>query len=119
MKYGFLVSAAAGAALFAALPALAASNAQQLIQSNGCSACHAAKHKVVGPAWGWVAYRYKGKKDAVSSVANFIINGGVGYWKPWTGGVPMPSHPDLTKDQAQTIAKWVLAQPAVKPPSHS
>ena len=98
--------------------AFAASNAQQLMQANGCTGCHAAKTKRVGPAWGWIAYRYKGKKNAVQSVAKFIINGGTGYWKPWTGGIPMPSHHNLSQAQAQVISKWILAQPPVKPPKH-
>ncbi|MGA7965124.1 MAG: c-type cytochrome [Gammaproteobacteria bacterium] len=93
-----------------------ADNTQQLLQSNGCTGCHAASMKAVGPAWGWIAYRYKGKKNAVNSVANFIINGGTGYWEPWTGGMPMPSHHNLSKAQAQTIAKWILTQPSMKPP---
>ncbi len=117
MKHRMVLTVAAAAALLTAVPALAASNAQSLIQSNGCSSCHAQSQKVVGPAWGWIAYRYKGKKGAVDSVANFIINGGTGYWKPWTGAIPMPSHPNLTKAQAKEIAKWVLAQPAIKPPA--
>jgi cytochrome c551/c552 len=106
----------ASAALIIAGSAWGADNAGQLLQSNGCTGCHAEKNKVVGPAWGWIASRYKGKKNAVGSVADFIINGGVGYWKPWTGGIPMPSHHNLSKAQAQAIAKWILAQPAVKPP---
>jgi cytochrome c len=116
MKYPILLSAAALLAIAASAPSQA-QDTQGLLQSNGCSACHAQAQKVVGPAWGWIAYRYQGKKDAVKSVADFIINGGVGYWKPWTGGVPMPSHPNLSKAQAEQIAKWVLAQPAVKPPA--
>ena len=121
MKHRTVLSIAAAAALSMsfALPALAASNAQSLIQSNGCASCHAQGQKLVGPAWGWISYRYQGKKDAVDAVANFIINGGVGYWKPWTGGIPMPSHPNLTKDQAKEIAKWILSQPAIKPPAKS
>lgn len=119
MKYATTLCAVAAATMLSALPALAASNAKSLIQSNGCSSCHAEKQKMVGPAWGWVAYRYKGKKGAVNSVADFIINGGVGYWKPWTSGIPMPSHPNLSKAQAKVIAKWVLSQPPVKPPAHN
>ncbi len=116
MKYPILLTAAALLAIAASAPSQAQST-QGLLQSNGCTACHAQSQKLVGPAWGWIAYRYQGKKDAVKSVADFIINGGVGYWKPWTGGVPMPSHPNLSKAQAEQIAKWVLAQPAVKPPA--
>lgn len=99
------------------LAAHAASNAQQLMDANGCSACHADKSKIIGPAWGWISYHFKGQKNAVETIADFIINGGVGYWRPWTGNVPMPSHPKLTKDQARTIAEWILSQPQIKPPS--
>ncbi len=115
MKYRIAFSVIGAAALFLSVPVYA-SQAQNLIQANGCSACHTAKQKIVGPAWDWVAYRYQGKKGAVDAVANFIINGGVGYWKPWTGGVPMPSHPNLTKAQAKVIAKWVLSHTPSKPP---
>lgn len=100
-----------------ALTAHAASNATQLMNANGCSACHADKVKVIGPAWGWISYHYKGQKNAVEAVADFTINGGVGFWKPWTGNIPMPSHPNLTKAQARVIAEWILSQPPIKPPS--
>jgi cytochrome c len=113
------LSVAAAAALLSSMPALAAGNVQSMLQSNGCSACHAQSQKVVGPAWGWIAYRYQGKKNAVDSVTNFIINGGVGYWEKWTGAIPMPSHPNISKAQAEEIAKWVLAQPAIKPPARN
>lgn len=119
MRYRMVLSVAATAALLFGVPAMAASNVQGLMQANGCSACHAANMKLVGPAWGWIAYRYQGKKDAVKPVANFIIDGGVGYWKPWTGAIPMPSHPNITKAQAEDIAKWILAQPPIKPPAHN
>lgn len=99
-----------------ALPAHADQSATQLINANSCRTCHADKTKVIGPAFGWIAYHFKGQKDAVNTVADFIINGGVGYWKPWTGTIPMPSHPNLTKAQATTIAKWILSQPPIKPP---
>ncbi|MGH8162372.1 MAG: c-type cytochrome [Gammaproteobacteria bacterium] len=93
-------------------------NVAKLIQAHGCSSCHAAKSKIIGPAWDWVAWRYKGKSKRTSAneVAKFIVSGGVGYWKKWTGGIPMPAHPDLKGKKAHAIAKWVLAHPAVKPP---
>lgn len=116
MKYPILLSAAALVAVALSAPSRAQST-QNLLQSNGCTACHAQDQKVVGPPWSWISYRYQDKKDAVTSIADFIINGGVGYWKPWTGGVPMPSHPNMSKAQAEQIAKWILSQPAEKPPS--
>lgn len=116
MKLLSAIALSAAAVVAAPLSAHAAADAQQLMSQNGCSACHAAKQKVIGPAWGWVAYHFQGQKDAVDTVADFIINGGVGYWKPWTGEIPMPSHPNLTKDEARTIAKWVLSQTPIQPP---
>ena len=119
MRYRMILSVAAAAALLSSVPALAAGNVQNMLQSNGCTACHTQSQKIVGPPWGWMAYHYKGEKGAVDSVANFIIDGGVGYWKKWTGAMPMPSHPNLSKAQAEDIAKWVLAQPSIKPPAQN
>lgn len=116
MKNRIALSLAAVAALSLAGSAYGADNVQKMLQSEGCTGCHAASSKVIGPAWGWVAYHYKGKKGAVATVANFIISGGTGYWKPWTSGIPMPSHHNLSKAQAEAIAQWVLSQPAIKPP---
>ncbi len=109
----FAVALLAGAMLPAAH---ATENAKQLINAHGCRSCHQDRTKLVGPAFGWVAYHFQGKKDAVKTVADFIINGGTGYWKPWTGMIPMPSHPNLSKAQAETIAKYILSMPPVKPP---
>lgn len=103
--------------LIFALPDYAsATGMQQTLKTNGCNGCHTTTAKLVGPAWGWVAYRYKGKKNAASTVANFIVDGGTGYWEAWTSGIPMPSHHNLSKTRAETIAKWILSQPPIKPP---
>lgn len=100
-----------------ALPLYAfAAGVPDMLKSNGCTGCHAAATKRVGPAWGWVAYHFKGRKDAVETVANFIINGGIGYWKPWTNDLPMPAHHNLSKSRAETIARWILSRPPIKPP---
>ncbi len=119
MRYRMTLSVAAAALIFSSMPAFATNNVQNLLQSNGCTACHTQSQKIIGPPWGWMAHHYQGKKDAVDSVAAFIIKGGVGYWKQWTGAIPMPSHPNLTKVQSEEIAKWVLAQPPIKPPAQN
>lgn len=107
---------AAALAVGTVLPAHATENAQQLINGHGCRACHRDKTKLVGPAFGWVAYHFHGKKHAVQTVADFIKHGGIGYWKPWTGTIPMPAHPSLSQQQARTIAKYILGLPRIKPP---
>lgn len=116
MKMFFGIASLTAAVAMGSLTAHAASNASQLMNANGCSACHADTVKVIGPAWGWISYRYKDQKNAAEAVADFTINGGVGYWKPWTGNIPMPSHPNLTKAQARMIAQWILSQPPIEPP---
>lgn len=112
-----ILSAAAGIAMAAlSVTAFAAQTPQQLLSAHGCTSCHAPKTKLVGPAWDWVAYRYQGQKGAVQQVANFIISGGTGYWAKWTGSIPMPSHPNLTKAQADELAAWILKHHPEKPP---
>ena len=102
-----------------AAPALAAgSDVPTMLNQQGCTGCHADKTRGVGPAWGWIAYRYRSgsKQKALDDVADFIISGGVSYWKPWTGGIPMPAHSNLSKQQAEAIASWILSQPSIAPP---
>jgi cytochrome c len=84
-------------------PALA--NADLAKQKN-CLACHSVDKKLVGPSYKDVAAKYKGDKDAVNRLAKKIREGGVGTF----GQVPMPANPQVTEQEAQTLAKWVLAQ---------
>lgn len=93
-------------------------NVQKLLQTHGCSACHAATTLRVGPPWSWIAWRYKNKpaKTSLDAIAQFIITGGKGNWTKWTHGVTMPAHPKLSREQARAIAKWIVSQPPAKPP---
>jgi sulfite dehydrogenase len=100
-------SASAATATTAAAPAAAGKiDAQALLKSNNCLACHAVDHKVVGPAYKDVAARYSGKADAVAVVAQHIQQGGSGKW----GAVPMPPFANLDDAQAKALATWVLQQ---------
>lgn len=82
----------------------------------GCFACHAVTYKLVGPAYGWVAYVFAKKPGAKVKLAQKIITGGAGRWNSWTGGIPMPPHPQLTLAEAEKMASWVLAQHPLAPP---
>lgn len=91
-------------------------NVKSFMSSQGCFACHAVDTKVVGPAYAWVAYHYRGDTQAVLYLAHKIIHGGAGYWNPWTGGIAMPAHPQLSLAQAEAMARWVLSRHPIPPP---
>ena len=79
----------------------AASKALALAQSNNCTACHAAKDKLVGPSWSEIARRHQGKADYL---ADKIRSGGAGVW----GAIPMPPQA-LAEGDARAIADWLAS----------
>lgn len=85
--------------------------AKSLAEAKGCFACHQVAVKVVGPAFAWVAYKYKGDPKAVATLSHAIEHGVSGVW----GGMPMPAQ-SVTPAQAKELASWVLAQKPVAPP---
>ena len=97
MKAALLIAAAA----LIAGPAVA--NAD-LAQKKTCMACHATDKKLVGPAYKDVAAKYAGQKDAAAKLADKIQKGGTGVW----GAVPMPANPQVSAEEAKTLAAWVL-----------
>ena len=75
-----------------------------LAQKKNCLACHATDKKLVGPSYKDVAAKYAGQKDAAAKLAEKIQKGGVGAW----GQIPMPANPQVSADEAKTLAAWVL-----------
>lgn len=94
--------ALAAAASVIATPVFASAD---LAKAKNCLACHAVDKKVVGPSYKDVAAKYKGKGDAVATLATKIQKGSTGVWGP----VPMPPNPVSDAD-AKTLAEWVLKQ---------
>ncbi len=95
-------------ALISALAAVVAGPAlanMELAQKKNCMACHAVDKKLVGPAYKEVAAKYAGQKDAAAKLAEKIQKGGSGTW----GQVPMPANPQVSADEAKTLAGWVLS----------
>ncbi len=90
------ISSAAGTSL----------EANALLVSNGCLACHAIDRKVVGPAYHEVAVKYKSDPHALANVETSIRQGGVGQW----GQTPMPPFPGLSNEQVKALASFVLVQ---------
>ncbi|MES2890738.1 MAG: ThuA domain-containing protein, partial [Bacteroidota bacterium] len=76
-----------------------------LIQSNDCKACHTMDQTIVGPSFMAIAERYKNKAAEIPRIAGKIITGGAGGW----GNHYMNAHPQLSKDDAVTIVKYILS----------
>ena len=75
-----------------------------LIGQSDCLGCHKVSEKLVGPSYQEVAERYAGQPGIEDSLANKIIHGGSGNW----GQVPMSGHPNVSKDDAVAMAKYIL-----------
>lgn len=77
----------------------------ELARASGCTSCHAAAEKVVGPAFQAISAKYADDKDAVDTLAQSIKNGARGKW----GRIPMPAHPSLSSDELKQLSAWVLS----------
>lgn len=76
----------------------------------GCTACHAAENKLVGPSYQAVSERYGGDKaEILSIIKNNVKNGASGNWTDVTGGTPMPPQPNAVgkTDKLNAIADWI------------
>jgi len=92
--------------IFMACSAHAADDAKamELLNKNGCLACHDIHTKVVGPAYADVAAKYRDKPEMVDALVKKVINGGKGTW----GRIPMPPN-NVTEDEARILVNWVLS----------
>lgn len=75
-----------------------------MMRTNNCFNCHAFNSKVIGPGFYDIVQKYPANAANISQVAKRIKEGSVGVW----GKVPMPTHPELTLQQAQTIVEWLM-----------
>lgn len=83
---------------------------KDLIQLNDCKACHTYDHTVVGPAFTAISEKYKNAPGEVSRLASKIITGGAGVW----GNHYMNAHPQISKEDAVTIVKYILSLSKLK-----
>ncbi len=90
-----------------AAPVAAQTPPPELAQKNGCMGCHDMAKKLVGPGFAQVAARYKGDGQAPAQLAAKIRGGSQGTW----GRISMPQHPQVSQDDALSLARWVLSQP--------
>ena len=78
-----------------------------LITKSDCLTCHKVNEVLIGPSYSAVAYKYKGLSDTiVSHLASKIVAGGNGAW----GQIPMAAHPGISKEDAELMVHYILAQ---------
>ena len=75
-----------------------------LVAKSDCFTCHKLRDASTGPAYGAVAAKYENTEANVEMLAGKIIAGGQGVW----GQVPMVAHPQISKDDAKAMVKYIL-----------
>lgn len=84
---------------------------QALIDQSDCKTCHHPTNKIIGPAHSEVAKKYEFTKANVTYLADKIKNGGSGVW----GEIPMTPHVDLSQEDAEKMAMYVLSLDGEEP----
>ncbi len=84
---------------------------QVLVDQSDCKTCHHATNKIIGPAHADVAKKYEFTQGNVTMLAGKIIKGGSGVW----GEIPMTAHPDISQQDAEKMAMYVLSLDGEKP----
>ena len=88
----------------AASSPLGAAGNEQLVQKYGCTGCHQADQKVVGPSWSSIRDKYKDGSVTADQLAKTIRSGSSKRW----GSVPMPPQANVSETDALIIASWIL-----------
>ena len=81
-----------------------------LIAKSDCFTCHKLREASTGPAYGAVADKYENNEANVNMLADKVLKGGTGVW----GQVPMVAHPQLSKEDAVAMVKYILLLKEVK-----
>ncbi len=78
-----------------------------LIAKSDCFTCHKLTETAIGPSYAAVAAKYStmDKQAATDSIVHQIQNGGSGKW----GTVPMQPHPLITKEEANSMAVYIMS----------
>ncbi len=76
-----------------------------LVRASDCNTCHHVTNKIIGPSHTDVAKKYAFTRNNVQLLAKRIIEGSSGVW----GEIPMTAHPDLSQEDAEKMARYVLS----------
>ena len=76
-----------------------------IMTQNNCFNCHGVQQKLAGPSFRDIATKYGATTATYERLSKKIIKGSHGVW---SDGQRMPAHPNLKKEAAIAIAKWVV-----------
>lgn len=82
------------------------------IKGSNCFNCHTLNTKLIGPSFYDISKKYPITKANTEKLIKHIREGSTGVW----GDVSMPSHPELTQQEMQSIVQWMYkngAQPGL------
>ncbi len=83
----------------------AAVTGKALTQTMDCKICHKELEASIGPNYMDVAKKYKDDKNAIPYLQKKIKEGGSGVW----GEVMMAAHPNITSDETNQIARYIMS----------
>jgi cytochrome c len=83
------------------------------LRASDCLNCHAFDARLIGPSFADIRKRYPYSQANVESMSRHILQGTSGAW----GSIKMPSHPDLSMEQAAACVTWILTT-AADPETH-
>jgi cytochrome c len=99
-----IAAALLAAATLAVASAAVADELEDMMNKNGCNACHAEDKKVIGPSYKDVANKYRGDASAPAKLVEKVKKGGSGVWGP----VPMPPNPNVKDDDVKKMVQLIL-----------
>jgi cytochrome c len=104
MKKIILTTLLLGGALFA-------QSAEEIINANGCLACHAVASKKAAPAFAGIGMRNKRFEgaNAKATIVNSIKNGSHGKY-PMFSNSAMPAFAGLSNEELSSVADYILSQ---------
>jgi cytochrome c len=78
------------------------------LRTSDCLSCHAFDARLIGPSFAEIRKRYPYSQPTVDGLSRHILQGSSGAW----GSIKMPSHPQLTPEQAAGCVTWLLKMAA-------
>lgn len=81
------------------------SEGEKLIAKSDCIGCHNKDKKIVGPSYFEIAKKYSSNTKNINYLVDKVVAGGTGVW----GTVPMLPHPNLKKEDAKAMVKYILS----------